>query len=45
MLAFSLFNMGKYEVAIILIVACFVIGVPFVTWWIARRASRRRGVR
>lgn len=36
-----LFNLGKYEMAIILVVAFFFLGLPIIAWFLARRKQRQ----
>lgn len=36
-----LFNIGRYELLLTLVVVGFVVGVPLISWWLARRRKKR----
>ena len=36
-----LFNLGNYEVMVILVVALFFVGLPLATWFLGRRRAQK----
>lgn len=37
-----IFNLGRFEVLLILVVAFVVLGIPLISWILARREAKKR---